>query len=81
MLPPISVKEDTATNCAAVPFVIRPHFATQLIGDFIFCCVSSTTYILPLSIFCRLYVPLYSSKSILRSKLLLAIKTKNFGFV
>ena len=29
----------------------------------------------------RLYVPLYSSKMILRSKLLLAIKTKNFGFV
>ncbi|QQP50776.1 Uncharacterized protein FKW44_011900, partial [Caligus rogercresseyi] len=29
----------------------------------------------------RLYVPLYSSKAILKSKLLLAIKTKNFGFV
>ncbi|XP_026278748.1 E3 ubiquitin-protein ligase UBR5 [Frankliniella occidentalis] len=29
----------------------------------------------------RLYVPLYSSRQILRSKLLLAIKTKNFGFV
>lgn len=29
----------------------------------------------------RLYVPLYSSKSILRSKFLLAIKTKVFGFV
>ncbi|GIY27284.1 e3 ubiquitin-protein ligase hyd [Caerostris extrusa] len=29
----------------------------------------------------RLYIPLYSSKAILRSKLLLAIKTKNFGFV
>ncbi|GFU25773.1 e3 ubiquitin-protein ligase UBR5 [Nephila pilipes] len=29
----------------------------------------------------RLYIPLYSSKTILRSKLLLAIKTKNFGFV
>ncbi|XP_058978714.1 E3 ubiquitin-protein ligase hyd isoform X2 [Musca domestica] len=29
----------------------------------------------------RLYIPLYSSKSILRSKLLLAIKSKNFGFV
>jgi len=29
----------------------------------------------------RLYVPLYSSKAILRSKLLMAIKTKNFGFV
>jgi len=29
----------------------------------------------------RLYIPLYSSKNILRSKLLLAIKTKNFGFV
>lgn len=29
----------------------------------------------------RLYVPLYSSRQILRAKLLLAIKTKNFGFV
>jgi len=29
----------------------------------------------------RLYIPLYSSKQILRTKLLLAIKTKNFGFV
>ncbi|XP_062127292.1 E3 ubiquitin-protein ligase hyd [Drosophila sulfurigaster albostrigata] len=29
----------------------------------------------------RLYIPLYSSKSILRSKLLMAIKSKNFGFV
>lgn len=29
----------------------------------------------------RLYIPLYSSKSVLRQKLLLAIKTKNFGFV
>ena len=29
----------------------------------------------------RLYVPLYSSKNILKSKLLMAIKTKNFGFV
>ncbi|XP_075147167.1 E3 ubiquitin-protein ligase hyd isoform X2 [Haematobia irritans] len=29
----------------------------------------------------RLYIPLYSSKSILRGKLLLAIKSKNFGFV
>ncbi|XP_055677415.1 E3 ubiquitin-protein ligase hyd isoform X5 [Lutzomyia longipalpis] len=29
----------------------------------------------------RLYIPLYSSKAILRHKLLLAIKTKNFGFV
>ncbi|CAK9828628.1 E3 ubiquitin-protein ligase hyd [Anthophora retusa] len=29
----------------------------------------------------RLYVPLYSSRHILRHKLLLAIKTKNFGFV
>ncbi|XP_037950085.1 E3 ubiquitin-protein ligase hyd isoform X2 [Teleopsis dalmanni] len=29
----------------------------------------------------RLYIPLYSNKSILRSKLLLAIKSKNFGFV
>jgi E3 ubiquitin-protein ligase EDD1 len=29
----------------------------------------------------RLYVPLYSSKAILRQKLLLAIKTKSFGFV
>ena len=29
----------------------------------------------------RLYVPLYSSKHILKAKLLLAIKTKNFGFV
>ncbi|RNA23457.1 E3 ubiquitin- ligase UBR5, partial [Brachionus plicatilis] len=28
----------------------------------------------------RLYVPIYSSKSILKSKLLLAIKTKTFGF-
>ena len=29
----------------------------------------------------RLYVPLYSSKAVLKSKLLMAIKTKNFGFV
>lgn len=29
----------------------------------------------------RLYVPLYSSRHILRHKVLLAIKTKNFGFV
>jgi len=29
----------------------------------------------------RLYIPLYSSKQILKAKLLLAIKTKNFGFV
>ncbi|KAI1718350.1 HECT-domain (ubiquitin-transferase) domain-containing protein [Ditylenchus destructor] len=29
----------------------------------------------------RLYVPLYSSKKVLRSKLLLAIKARNFGFV
>ncbi|XP_013417983.1 E3 ubiquitin-protein ligase UBR5 isoform X2 [Lingula anatina] len=29
----------------------------------------------------RLYIPLYSSKVILRSKLLMAIKTKAFGFV
>lgn len=29
----------------------------------------------------RLYIPLYSSKTILRKKLLLAIKTKVFGFV
>ncbi|XP_074657055.1 E3 ubiquitin-protein ligase UBR5-like [Tubulanus polymorphus] len=29
----------------------------------------------------RLYIPLYSSKNILRTKLLLAIKTKAFGFV
>ncbi|XP_068706016.1 E3 ubiquitin-protein ligase UBR5-like [Montipora foliosa] len=29
----------------------------------------------------RLYIPLYSSRSILKSKLLLAIKTKTFGFV
>ncbi|XP_047482711.1 E3 ubiquitin-protein ligase hyd-like isoform X2 [Penaeus chinensis] len=29
----------------------------------------------------RLYIPLYSTRAILRSKLLLAIKTKNFGFV
>jgi len=29
----------------------------------------------------RLYIPLYSSKYILRSKILLAVKTKNFGFV
>ncbi|KAL1490432.1 hypothetical protein ABEB36_013127 [Hypothenemus hampei] len=29
----------------------------------------------------RLYIPLYSSRSVLRQKLLLAIKIKNFGFV
>lgn len=29
----------------------------------------------------RLYIPLYSSKTLLRSKLLVAIKIKNFGFV
>ncbi|KAL9962175.1 hypothetical protein ACROYT_G031256 [Oculina patagonica] len=29
----------------------------------------------------RLYIPLYSSRAILKSKLLLAIKTKTFGFV
>lgn len=29
----------------------------------------------------RLYIPLYSSKQLLRSKLLMAIKIKNFGFV
>lgn len=29
----------------------------------------------------RLYVPLYSSRAVLRHKLLLAIKAKNFGFV
>ncbi|XP_012256943.2 E3 ubiquitin-protein ligase UBR5 isoform X2 [Athalia rosae] len=29
----------------------------------------------------RLYVPLYSSRHVLRHKVLLAIKTKNFGFV
>ncbi|KAK6168099.1 hypothetical protein SNE40_021993 [Patella caerulea] len=29
----------------------------------------------------RLYIPLYSSKTVLRAKLLLAIKTKAFGFV
>merc|ERR1719228_195134 len=29
----------------------------------------------------RLYIPLYSRKQILKTKLLLAIKTKNFGFV
>jgi E3 ubiquitin-protein ligase EDD1 len=29
----------------------------------------------------RLYIPLYSTKLILRTKLLLAIKTKSFGFV
>lgn len=29
----------------------------------------------------RLYIPLYSSRSVLRQKMLLAIKTKNFGFV
>jgi len=29
----------------------------------------------------RLYIPLYTSKAILKAKLLLAIKTKNFGFV
>lgn len=38
---------------------------------------------LPTSNVCifRLYIPLYSSKSILKSKLLIAIKEKNFGFV
>ncbi|CAA9999619.1 unnamed protein product [Nesidiocoris tenuis] len=29
----------------------------------------------------RLYIPLYSSRAVLKHKLLLAIKTKNFGFV
>lgn len=29
----------------------------------------------------RLYLPLYSSKAILRTKLMMAIKTKTFGFV
>ena len=29
----------------------------------------------------RLYIPLYSSKAILKAKLLVAIKIKNFGFV
>lgn len=29
----------------------------------------------------RLYIPLYSSKAVLKHKLLLAIKNKNFGFV
>lgn len=29
----------------------------------------------------RLYIPLYSNRNVLRHKLLLAIKTKNFGFV
>ena len=29
----------------------------------------------------RLYIPLYSSRAILKSKLLLAIKAKTFGFV
>ena len=29
----------------------------------------------------RLYIPLYSSKIILKNKLLMAIKTKTFGFV
>lgn len=29
----------------------------------------------------RLYIPLYSSRHVLKHKLLLAIKTKNFGFV
>lgn len=29
----------------------------------------------------RLYVPLYSTRNVLRHKLLMAIKTKNFGFV
>ena len=29
----------------------------------------------------RLYLPVYSSKAILRSKLLQAIKVKNFGFI
>lgn len=38
---------------------------------------------LPTSNVCifRLYIPLYSSKTILKSKLLIAIKEKNFGFV
>uniref|UniRef100_A0A6G1SD51 E3 ubiquitin-protein ligase UBR5 n=1 Tax=Aceria tosichella TaxID=561515 RepID=A0A6G1SD51_9ACAR len=38
---------------------------------------------LPTSNVCifRLYIPLYSSKTILRSKLLTAIKEKNFGFI
>lgn len=38
---------------------------------------------LPTSNVCifRLYIPLYSSKAILRSKLLIAIKEKNFGFI
>nr|XP_018904419.1 PREDICTED: E3 ubiquitin-protein ligase UBR5 isoform X3 [Bemisia tabaci] len=29
----------------------------------------------------RLYIPLYSSRSILRQKLMIAIKSKNFGFI
>ena len=29
----------------------------------------------------KLYMPMYSSRAIPRSKLLLAIRTKNFGFV
>ena len=29
----------------------------------------------------RLYIPLYSSRTVLKNKLLLAIKTKYFGFV
>ena len=29
----------------------------------------------------RIYIPLYSSKSLLRSKLLTAIRTRTFGFV
>ena len=29
----------------------------------------------------RLYLPLYSSKQLLKTKLLMAIKTKSFGFV
>lgn len=38
---------------------------------------------LPTSNVCifRLYIPLYSSKAILRNKLLIAIKEKNFGFI
>lgn len=38
---------------------------------------------LPTSNVCifRLYIPLYSSKAILKSKLLIAIKEKNFGFI
>ncbi len=41
-------------------------------------CISVNNFFLN---YFRLYIPLYSSKAILKSKLLMAIKTKNFGFV